>query len=445
MLYHRGNKLDYDTWEDLGNVGWSWRRVKPYFEKSLKPGGLVLGTFKNFDHFMETVEKGAQELGQHLLNSFDEGHYIGYARAKVFASNGRRMSTGKLYLAAAKDRPNLHVVKQAVAKKIHFSKNGSEAESVEFVYKGGRTHNVKARKEIILSAGTIGTAKLLLLSGVGPYNHLSSIQIPVVRNLSVGLNYQDHVRVPLFFSYRDQSLDPKESLDSMEKYLLYNKGPLTSRNMIFLQGFINSDPDSNSSYPDLQFSHFTKKSQTVLFNDIFKKGGDIPKTTTTYQVDTILLRPKSRGWVLLKSSDYLQNPLIFPNYFDDRKDEEAVIRGLKYQLTFRKTKAFKRAAVSIIDFDIPDCRHLSYESDDYLKCYIRYKSANCYHSVGTAKMGPASDPDAVVDNTLKVFGISGLRIGDASVIPNIISGNTNAVTIMIAERLADFVKDEHSQ
>ncbi|KAL5273292.1 hypothetical protein ACFFRR_000201 [Megaselia abdita] len=448
MLYHRGNSLDYDTWESLGNAGWGWKHVKTYFEKSLRPGGLILGCFENFDSFMDVIEKAAQELGQNHWDQFDENHYIGYARAKVFASNGRRMSTGKVFLAAVKDRPNLHVVKHAIAKRIHFSKNGKTADSIEFVYKDKITYKLKARKEIILSAGTIGSAKLLMLSGIGPQNHLKSLQIPVVKNLSVGLNYQDHVRVPLYFRYRDNDLNSVESLDNLEKYLLHNKGPLTSRNMIFLQGFINSDPESHSSYPDLQFSHYTRK-ETSFRNDlesntISETLDNVPKTRGIYQVDTILLRPKSKGWMLLRSGDYSADPQIFPNYFEDRKDLETVIRGLRYQLRFRNTKAFKRAAASIMEFDIPECRGLEYKSDQHLTCYIRYLSANGYHSVGTAKMGPSSDPDAVVDNTLKVHGVSGLRIGDASIMPNIVSGNTNAATIMIAERLADFVKDDYS-
>lgn len=432
MLYHRGNDLDYNTWEALGNDGWGWKDVKPYFKKSLSPGGLVLGSFENFNPFMDTVERGARELGQNKLDKFDEGQYIGYARAKVFASNGRRMNSGKVYLSKAKDRKNLHVVKSSIAKKIHFSKDNERAEFVEFVYKEQETLKIKARKEVILSAGTIGTAKLLLLSGIGPTDHLNSLEIPLVKNLSVGHNYQDHVRVPLMFSYRDDNIDKMESLNNLERYLLYNEGPLTSRNMIFLMGFINSDPKSNSSYPDLQFSHFTSK--------------DFLPSSGYYQVDTLLLMPKSRGSILLASKDYLQDPLIYPNYFYYPEDMDTVIRGLKYQLQFKNTKAFRYSGASIINFDIPECnRKFTQESDDYLKCYVTYMSANCYHTVGTAKMGPATDPDAVVDNTLKVYGIAGLRIGDNSIMPNIVSGNTNAAAIMIAEKLADFVKSEYAQ
>lgn len=432
MVYHRGNTLDYDNWEALGNIGWGWKNVKRYYEKSLKPGGLVLGTFENFDHFMDTIESGAQELGQRLVDGFEEDRYTGYARAKVFASNGRRKNSGKMFLAAVKNRENLHVVKHSIAKKIHFSRDGLRADSVEFVYKGTQKFNIKARKEVILAGGTIGSAKLLLLSGIGPAHHLQSLSIPMVKNLSVGYNYQDHVRVPLFYSYTGRSHDRQESLSNMEKFLLYNEGPLTARNMIFLQAFINSDPSSNSTYPDLQFSHYTSKD--VLPNSGF------------YEVDTLLLRPKSRGSLLLASDNYLDDPLIFPNYFDNPEDRIPIIRGLKYQLAFRNTAAFKAEGASLINFIIPEClEDFQLESDDYLNCYITYMSANCYHSVGTTKMGPLSDPDAVVDNTLKVIGIAGLRVGDNSIMPNIISGNTNAPAIMIAERLADFVKADHAK
>lgn len=425
MLYHRGNDMDYTIWEQNGNFGWGWKQVKEYYEKSLKPGGLVLGTFKNFNPFMETVEKGAKEMGQRLVDEFKEGQYTGYARAKVFASEGKRYNSGKAFLASAKNRKNLHVVKHSIAKKIHIG-NVKVAESVEFVYKGKETLKVKARKEIILSAGTIGTAKLLLLSGIGPERHLKELGIPVVQNLPVGENYQDHVRVPLMYSYKDNDNKRIDSLDNLEKYLLNNTGPLTARNMVFLQGFINSDPKSKSIYPDLQFSHYTN-------NDILPSSG-------YYQVDTILLRPKSRGSVRLASKDYLQDPLIYPNYFDKSEDLAAVIRGLKYQLKFSKTKAFKEAGATLINFKIPECSKFQFESDAYLKCYISYMGANCYHTVGTAKMGPDSDKNAVLTISLRVRGIQNLRVGDNSIMPNIISGNTNAPAIMIGEVCANFVK-----
>lgn len=449
MIYHRGNRLDYDTWKELGNEGWSWDDVKPYFEKSLET--LRVDRFRNYDPFMEIIEKAASQLGQKLLEMFDEDNYIGYARSKSFASKGRRMSTGKVFLAAVKDRSNLHIIKNSVAKRIFFNKNGSRAESVEFVYRNSQIFHVKAKKEIILSAGTIGTAKLLLLSGIGPEEHLTYLNIPLIKHLSVGQNLQNHVRVPIFFSYRDKEYDPVTILDHMENYLIHNKGPLTTRSMIFLQGFINSDPESNSSYPDVQFSHFISKRGSSLISDIHRLRYEImnsikeaENTSSIYQVDTILLRPKSVGWMELQSNNYLKDPLIFPNYFDNQNDLEIVKRGLKFQLKFQETEAFQKAGADIIQLKIPECMSFYYGSDEHLTCYITHMSANAYHSSGTAKMGPTSDPNSVVGNTLKVHGVSGLRIGDASVMPNIVSGNTAAATIMIAEMLSDFVKEEYS-
>lgn len=425
MLYHRGNDRDYDNWEKLGNPGWEWKNIKSYFNKSLAPGGIVLGQFKNYNPFMDVVEKGAKELGQPLIDGFNEGKYIGYARAKVFASEGKRRNSGKAFLAAAKNRTNLHVVKNSIVKKINF-KFMKTAESVEFVTKSGKTITVKAKKEIIISAGTIGTPKLLLLSGVGPAKHLKELGIPLVKDLPVGLNYQDHVRVPLMYSYKDNVEDKVESISNLEKYLLHNTGPLTASNMIFLQGFINSDPKSKSKYPDVQFSHYTSK--------------NVLPSSGYYQTDTILLRPKSRGSVRLASKNYLDDPLIIPNHFHEREDIETVIRGLRYQLKFRKTKAFKEAGATLMNFDLPECRKYPLESDDHLKCYITYMGANCYHSVGTTRMGPETDPNAVVNSALKVHGLLNLRVGDNSIMPNIVSGNTNAPAIMIGEVCAASIK-----
>lgn len=459
MLYVKGNRKDYDDWKDLGNKGWGWDDVLPYFEKSRRNdsgAGVTLNKFENFDSMTDIVVEAAKELGNNILeDDFAENQDLGYCHIYGHHKNGKRSNTAKSYLASAKDRPNLHVIKNAIAKKINMSSDGKTVKSVTFVYKGEHEMTVEAKKELVLSAGAIDTPKLLLLSGFGPKQHLNKLGIPVVRDLRVGDNLQDHVFVPMFYKIQEKSSEPfnqKEYLDHIYNYLMHQKGPLSTIGMTGLVGFINSDESSDSPYPDIEMHHIpiSRQSPTldILMNAIGYKSSIVNSIRPAHENSNLfvsmacLMRPKSVGSIRLMSNNYQDSPKIFANYFDDPEDVETLLRGMKYQLKFDETNAFKANDGEFLALDLPECDKFEFKSDEYLRCYIKYMANTVYHPIGTAKMGPESDKTAVVDDRLRVVSVSGLRVVDASIMPKLVSANTNAPTIMIAEKAADFIKEE---
>lgn len=459
MLYVKGNRRDYDTWKDQGNKGWGWDDVLPYFEKSLRNesgAGLTLNKFENFDSMTEIIIEAAKELGNEILNDdFAENQDIGYCEIYGNHKNGRRASTAKSYLAAAKDRPNLHVIKNAIAKKINLSSDGNTIESVTFVYNGEHEMTVKAKKEVVLSAGAIDTPKLLLLSGFGPKQHLNNLGIPVVRDLRVGDNLQDHVMIPMFYKIQEGTskvLSEKDNLDNIYNYLIHQKGPLSTHGLVGLVGFVNSNETSDSPYPDIEYHHIPLLRQSPSFEIVMNAFGYKSSIVNSFRpahersnlflTFVVLLNPKSSGSIRLKSSNYQDHPKIFANYLEDPEDVETLLRGVKYQLKFDETNAFKKEGGQFLAPSLPECDKFEFKSDDYLLCYMKYMSTTVYHPVGTAKMGPISDKTAVVDDRLCLKSVKGLRVVDASIMPKMISANTNAPTIMIAEKAADLIKED---
>lgn len=454
MVYVRGNKEDYDNWERLGNKGWGWNGVLPYFEKSRKfvdGSGLALNRYDESDKILEIVKKSALELGNKEVVDFDGLNDIGYTETPSTQENGRRMSTGKTYLAKAKDRSNLHVIKNAVVKKINLSRESKTADSVTFIYQGSKEFTVKVRKEIICSAGAVDTPKILLHSGIGPREQMKKFGIPIVKDLPVGQHLQDHSMIPVMFKIQEKSAKPfdlKQKLVDLQNYLLENKGPI-GRLGLSLVGFVNTDPDSDSPYPDIGTYHLPIRRQDPFidvflnaFNfkeEVVKPVRDAHDKAHLVVVYLCIQRPTSIGEIKLNSRDYNEDLSIVPNYLGTDYDVDVMLRGLKYQLSLENSKTFKENGGEFIKLNIPECDDFEFKSDKYLRCFMKYMITTIYHPIGTAKMGPDSDPLAVVNSNLKVKGINNLRVIDASIMPFMISANTNGPTIMIAEKGTDFI------
>lgn len=467
MLYVRGNSRDYDEWERLGNPTWNWPTALKYFRKSednqnatlMGPhhsvgGPLKVGNLNVKDRLAEIIVSAAEELGQKLVTDLNDDESLGYAYVQTVIHNGERESAAKAFLAPAKDRPNLHVIKYAYATSIRIGGDGV-AEGVEFTYRGGKKLLARARKEIVVSAGAVSTPQLLLLSGIGPEKHLRKLNIPIKKDLAVGKNLQDHLIVPMFFGFHRSISDdvvPENLARNMFDYVLHREGPLAHLGSTDMCGFVNTE--NGTGYPDIETHHFSFAKQTSALGVYLGVVGfadrirsvllEANKNQNVITVYVVLLNPISVGKIKLNSTNANDPPLIRPNYLDDKRDMETLLRGVNYQHNFVTTKAFAAHEGNFIQLPIDECDGLTFGTDEYWRCYVLNMATTVYHPVGTAKMGPATDRSAVVDARLRVHGVQALRVIDASVMPKIVSGNTNAPTIMIGERGADFIKEDWS-
>lgn len=321
--------------------------------------------------------------------------------------------------------------------------------------KNDRIRTVRARKEIVLSAGAINSPQLLMLSGVGPREHLESFKIPVLSDLKVGHNLQDHVGLGGLTFIIDEPISftrqRYQNLQVFNEYLLHERGPLTCLGVEGL-AFVNTKhAPSDGLYPDMQF-HFAGASvnsdgeqvkkitglRDSVYNTVYKPLIGID----TWSILPLLLRPKSTGWIKLKSSNPYVYPEIIPNYFTHKEDVDVLVDGIRIALNLSATPAFQRFNSRPHKMPFPGCRQYPFDTYEYWECSIRHFTFTIYHPTSTNKMGPSNDPDAVVDPRLKVYGIKNLRVIDASIMPNIVSGNTNAPTIMIGEKGADLIKED---
>lgn len=465
MLYIRGNPRDYDEWERLGNPTWNWANVLEYFRKSednqnasligkyhSAGGPLKVDKLDANDRLAQIVVNAAQELGSKFLHDLNGNDSLGHGYTQTTIYKGQRQSAAKAFLMPARDRPNLHVIKHAHATKIHINEDGV-ADGIEFTYRGEHKLLAKARKEIIVSAGAVSSPQLLMLSGVGPEKHLRKLNIPIKKNLAVGKNLQDHLIVPMFFGFHKSIGDdvvPEDLARNTYDYVVHRKGTFASIGATDLCAFINTV--NGTGDPDIETHHFSFPKQTSTLAMYLRTVGfvdgirsvlfDANKNQDIITVYVVLLNPKSKGKIKLNSSNASDAPLIQPNYLDEKADLDTLVRGVKYQHSYVMTKAFAAHDGNFIHLPIAECDRFDVGTDDYWRCYVQNMGTTVYHPVGTAKMGPATDRYAVVDSRLRVHGVRGLRVIDASIMPKLVSGNTNAPTIMIGEKGADFIKED---
>ncbi len=437
QVFTRGCPEDYDTWAaEEGCEGWSYADVSPYFRRSEGNDSLggphhgtegPLGVSSTTPHPLTRVfVRAAQEAGLPYNGDFNSGRQEGAGFYQATTRNGKRSSTATGYLKPALSRKNLTLRTDAVVNRIVIE-NG-RAIGVEII-ENGRPVILRADREVIVTSGAIGSPKLLMLSGIGPADHLRSVGVDVVHALSgVGQNLQDHMDVDVL-----AELSGSHGIDRYKKlhwqamagleYMLFGKGPVAS-NIVEAGAFWWGDRSEKT--PDIQF-HFLPGAGVE--EGIGSVPGGNGCTLNSYPV-----RPRSRGSVTLRTASAADSPIIDPNPYAEPYDLERAADGILISQDILSQPAFKPY---IRREHLPGAQ---VKNREQAKSFAREHGRSAYHPVGTCRMGAADNPDAVVDPHLRVRGIEGLRVCDSSIMPRLISSNTNAATVMIAEKAADLIR-----
>ncbi len=437
MIYIRGDRQDYDDWRDGGCEGWGYDDVLPWFRKSEGNARLsdahhgAAGPLKVVDtpyrHPLNAAfVRSAQEVGLPFNHDFNGPTQLGAGFYQITAFEGERGNTSRFYLRPAMSRPNLDVRTDLTAARVLFE--GERAVGLECIESKGAHARVRfgVRREVVLCAGGLGSAKVLLQSGVGPGTQLQALGIPVVKDLAgVGRNYQDHLEVPVYGQTREpiSLFGHDKGLSALKhgaQWVLFKTGLMTS-NVVESGGFFDLDGDGRA---DVQFHVLP-----VLVGDVER----LPPMVHGLTLNPCLLAPKSRGELRLRSADPLALPWLDAGALAEEDDVRVLREGVRLA---RKILAAPSLA-ALVSQEIEPLPEFAGDDDATIDARVRHYAKTVYHPGGTCKMG--TDPQAVVDTRLRVHGLRGLRVADVSVMPAIPRGNTNAGTIMIAERAADFI------
>lgn len=465
MLYTRGNPKDYDRWADLGNDGWCYNDVLPYFKKAEdasletfdhkyhnRGGPFHIEHPQYITHLTNDTLQAGLEIGLNIVD-FNGKDQLGIGPAQISTKHGKRQSTSTAYLEPASKRSNLILKPYSHVTKIVIAPHTKEAKGVLYLHEG-KLLSAHAKKEVILSAGTFNSAQILMLSGIGPKEELEQLNIPIVKDLSVGKYLKDHIGfIGLDFIQNDNDTihENQESTktEDLINYLKHGKGKLTTNGIetiAYIQTEISKDqtkhPDIELYFKNKIISGESKFNPFLLKEEIFSSLWKPNEGKKALSVGVLLAHPKSTGSLTLKDKDPLHQPLIDPNQLSDPDDEDinTLLHGIKFAIKIANTEVLKKLNLEINDHSVAGCEEHKWGTDEYWKCAIRHLTVSLRHQTGTARMGPKTDQDAVVDNNLKVYGIQKLRVADASVIPITITGHTMAPAIMIGEKASDLIK-----
>jgi choline dehydrogenase len=427
MIYIRGNRLDYDAWAAAGHAGWGYDDVLPFFRRSEDnergedayhgaDGPLSVSESRSMHPLVDTMLEAARQAGHEHNPDFNGARQEGVGRFQLTQRNGLRCSTVDAFLQSAGERPNLTVITRAFALRVLFE--GDRAVGVE-ISRDGEVREVRATQEVVLSAGAYHSPTLLMLSGIGPEDQLSPLGIEIRERLPVGENLQDHCMAQLNYLTDEPSLFMATTPENIALLQEEGRGPLSS-NIPEAAGFFRARAGVDA--PDVQF-HFAPS----LF---FDEGLTAP-SDHGYCFGPVVIKPTSRGRVMLRTPVATSKPRVLCNFLTTEEDRQSMLAGLRLALEIAAQAPL--GAVERAPFSVPDS-----DSDEDLMAFARRAGQPVYHPTSTCAMG------AVVDSELRVYGVEGLRVADASVMPEITRGNTNAPTIMIGEKAADLIRSGRS-
>ena len=464
MIWNCGTDRDYNGWaETTSDQGWNYENILPYIKRSenntdpdIVGNGAYHGTTGNLtistnvdDIFVRVFEDGFNELGYKTVKDYNSEQYNGFVRTQATIRDSERMSSYRAFIEPVKNNSNLYIMKRSLAIKIGFTGNKATSVTVQTPWAPCSTITLTPTKEVIVSAGGLGSPKLLLQSGIGKSADLKPFGIKQVKSLPVGDNLMDHVYAVHFIKMNPNAgnLTLGDFLYVDQVYYYKRVGPLNQLDMAHGQGIINTTSPT-ATYPDIQFIPFRVPKMQELTRELLANLKDefidhLVRINANYEffmVFTVVLNPFSRGSIKLHSSNPNDEPIIRSGYFEDPRDVETMIRGINKMKTLVETKSFQSLNASLVKIPIPECDPLPYPSDEYEKCYIKYFSASLWHPSGTCKMGKTSAATTVVDSQLKVRGFKNLRVADASVMPVITTGNTQCPTYAIGQKAADLIK-----
>ncbi|KAJ0175816.1 hypothetical protein K1T71_008975 [Dendrolimus kikuchii] len=455
MFYVRGNQKDYNRWVEIGNEGWDWPTVLYYYKKSERLNSPEIlksnsGSLHNINGYLGVTKPSWEETRPYLQALKENGrrinidtndlHQIGYSVPTNTIDNGVRQSSAVAFIQSIHNRPNLHVLRKAYVRKLIIDKQ--RAIGVEVKLSDNSVINLFGRREIILSAGAINSPHILISSGIGPKEELEKLGINVVVNSPhVGKNMEDHAIITLAIKGKKDNTTLWENIQQYLGNLHRFPAPVLVGHIALdkndtvpdYQAFLYPAP-ATSPIPLLLCTHVTKLDDKIC--SALSKAGI---NNELLLINLNLLKPKSKGFIKITSNDPEQRPSVYTRYLSDPDDLEKFTDNLLDFLTILNTDTFRNMNAEVADLDVEYCNHHKFGCREYWKCYIRNLVTTQYHFCCTCRMSP----NGVVDPRLRVYGIKGLRVVDASICPEIVRANLNAPVIMIGEKAADMIKADH--